>query len=66
MSDASHSFIHDLRLSRDAGKHRNELYIAEAAAFNAAGTASFPGHKFFVREKGNEHILLEVILLQGV
>ena len=48
---------------RDAGKDREELYIAEAAGFNAAGTACSPGHKFFVREKGNEHILLDEFIV---
>ena len=59
LSDPSHTIIHYLRFIRDAGKHHNELYIAEAAGFNAAGTASFPGHKFFIREKGNEGNLLD-------
>jgi hypothetical protein len=44
---------------RDAGRNSNEVYIAEATAFNAAGTASFPGHRFLVREKGNEAVLLD-------
>ena len=35
------------------------MYIAEAAGFNAAGTACSPGHRFLVREKGNEGVLLD-------
>lgn len=48
-----------IRIYWDAGKDQDELYIAEVVAFNAAGTACSPGHKFLVREKGNEGSLLD-------
>lgn len=47
------------KYDRDGGRNTKEVYIAEASAFNAVATASFPGHKFNAREKGNEAVLLD-------
>eukprot|EP00545_Synedropsis_sp_CCMP1620_P002730 CAMPEP_0119007566 /NCGR_PEP_ID=MMETSP1176-20130426/3095_1 /TAXON_ID=265551 /ORGANISM="Synedropsis recta cf, Strain CCMP1620" /LENGTH=485 /DNA_ID=CAMNT_0006959743 /DNA_START=52 /DNA_END=1512 /DNA_ORIENTATION=- len=37
-----------------SGRKHNDVYIAEAAAFEAAATATFPGHKFLVRSKTDD------------
>lgn len=47
-----------LYVSRDAGKNKENVYIADIGPLEAAATATFPGHVFLVTPKADPHNVL--------